>query len=78
MWFYFKVVHEPSPRLPESSCYPNSLRKFIDSCLMKNKDDRPNYVQLLESEFLSTVDAKSGQESFRLFLADYLDDNEKC
>ncbi|VDP97718.1 unnamed protein product [Trichobilharzia regenti] len=49
------VVHEPSPRLPES----NSLRKSIDSCLMKNKDGRLNYVQLLKSEFLSNVDAKS-------------------
>ncbi|VDQ14185.1 unnamed protein product [Trichobilharzia regenti] len=42
---------------------------------MKNKDDRPNYVQLLKSEFLSNVDAKSGQESFKKFLVDFLDDN---
>ncbi|KAK4472868.1 hypothetical protein MN116_004079 [Schistosoma mekongi] len=72
-----QVVHEPSPRLPESSNYPNSLSKFIDSCLMKNKEDRPNYVQLLESEFLSTVDAKSGQDSFRVFLIDYLDNKQQ-
>lgn len=36
-----QIVHEPSPRLPQSDAFPDILHKIIERCLEKNPDNRP-------------------------------------
>ena len=41
-----QIVHEPSPKLPESDAFPPILDEMIQKCLLKNPDERPTPRQL--------------------------------
>lgn len=49
-----QVVHEPSPTLPKDGPYTFSeeFRDFVTQCLKKDYQERPNYILLLEHEFI--------------------------
>lgn len=47
-----QVVHEPSPTLPEEGPFSDEFRDFVVQCLKKDYQERPNYVLLLEHEFI--------------------------
>ncbi|XP_020632934.1 dual specificity mitogen-activated protein kinase kinase 6-like [Orbicella faveolata] len=47
-----QVVHEPSPTLPDGGPYSDEFRDFIVQCLKKDYHERPNYVLLLEHDFI--------------------------
>lgn len=46
-----QVVHEPSPTLPDGP-YSDEFRDFVVQCLKKDYKERPNYVSLLDHEFI--------------------------
>lgn len=47
-----QVVHEPSPTLPDGGPYSDELRDFVVQCLQKDYSKRPNYVSLMEHNFV--------------------------
>lgn len=54
-----QVVHEPSPTLPDDGPYSDEFRDFVVQCLKKDYKERPNYVSLLEHEFLKENNTES-------------------
>ncbi|XP_014220761.1 dual specificity mitogen-activated protein kinase kinase 6 [Trichogramma pretiosum] len=53
-----QVVKDDPPKLPEC-CFTPAFEEFINKCLTKDYNMRPNYVQLLELEFLKKYATKS-------------------
>ena len=49
-----QIVHEPPPRLPKSSAFPQILDDMIQSCLKNNADDRPTPKELYVSFALTS------------------------
>lgn len=47
------IYEDPSPVLPTGR-YSEDFHYFISKCLEKNHRERPNYVQLLEYQFIIT------------------------
>jgi mitogen-activated protein kinase kinase len=49
-----QIVHEPSPRLPQSDAFPEILHQIIGKCLMKDPSQRPTpqelYVCIIDGE----------------------------
>merc|ERR1719384_1733133 len=58
-----QVVQDPAPSLPPGK-FTNDFSNFIPQCLNKNVNERANYTQLLDHEFLvshgEVEDAKMG------------------
>ncbi|VDN30768.1 unnamed protein product [Dibothriocephalus latus] len=44
--------------MPSDSPYSDDLRSFIADCLVKDETKRANYVTLLESKFIRSVDVE--------------------
>ncbi|BHF73575.1 Dual specificity mitogen-activated protein kinase kinase 3 [Sparganum proliferum] len=53
-----QVVKQDPPKLPSDSPYSEDLRSFIADCLVKDETKRANYVTLLESKFIRSVDVE--------------------
>ncbi|VEL07496.1 unnamed protein product [Protopolystoma xenopodis] len=66
------VVNGDPPRLPDGSIYSDDLRQFIARCLIKDDTRRDNYVNLLASPFLRSVDHEMGREVMREFVCKIL------
>lgn len=46
------VVTDPSPGLDQDERYPQCLADFVNRCLKKQPNERANYTELLDHEFL--------------------------
>lgn len=46
------IVNEPAPRLTPEGRYPKEAEAFIDSCLLKDPDDRKTPKDLLKDEWI--------------------------
>jgi mitogen-activated protein kinase kinase len=44
-----QIVHEPSPKLPQSDAFPPSLHEICQRCLMKDPSQRPTPQELYVS-----------------------------
>ncbi|TGZ56070.1 hypothetical protein CRM22_010227 [Opisthorchis felineus] len=71
----FPVVKGDPLRLPTDGRFSQALQDFISRCLMKKESDRADYVQLLESDFLRSVDVAAGQKQLSEFLPQFIDGN---
>ncbi|VDL85435.1 unnamed protein product [Schistocephalus solidus] len=54
----FPNVFSQLQQLPSDSPYSEDLRSFIADCLVKDETQRANYVTLLESKFIRSVDVE--------------------
>jgi mitogen-activated protein kinase kinase len=45
-----QIVHEPSPKLPQSDAFPPSLHEICQRCLMKDPSQRPTPQELFVSK----------------------------
>ncbi|GAA51620.1 dual specificity mitogen-activated protein kinase kinase 6 [Clonorchis sinensis] len=70
-----RVVKGDPLRLPTDGRFSEALQDFISRCLMKKESDRADYVQLLESDFLRSVDVAAGQKQLSEFLPQFIDGN---
>ncbi|CAF0868807.1 unnamed protein product [Adineta steineri] len=46
-----RIVEENSPQLPSDVFFSDIFRSFVDTCLIKNYQDRPKYGKLMEQPF---------------------------
>eukprot|EP01095_Lingulamoeba_sp_RSL-Kostka_P014052 TRINITY_DN6005_c0_g1_i3.p1 TRINITY_DN6005_c0_g1~~TRINITY_DN6005_c0_g1_i3.p1 ORF type:complete len:293 (-),score=80.23 TRINITY_DN6005_c0_g1_i3:285-1163(-) len=47
-----KIQNEKSPSLPDNDQFSNEFCNFIDACLKKNPEERPQAMDLLNHEFI--------------------------
>ncbi|KAF6775195.1 hypothetical protein AHF37_05518 [Paragonimus kellicotti] len=71
----FLIVNGEPLRLPTDDRYSVPLQNFVSRCLVKNPEERANYVELLDSDFLRSVDVEVERENLSKFLVPYLDPN---
>jgi len=66
-----QVVQDPPPKLPDVGFSPLFV-DFVNNCLEKDFSKRPNYAQLLESQFL--LEAEHRPVDMAAFISHVLDD----
>ncbi|KAF7255018.1 hypothetical protein EG68_07710 [Paragonimus skrjabini miyazakii] len=70
-----EIVNGEPLRLPTDDRYSVPLQNFVSRCLVKKPEERANYVELLESDFLRSVNVEIERENLSKFLVPYLDPN---
>ncbi|EIN12812.1 Pkinase-domain-containing protein [Punctularia strigosozonata HHB-11173 SS5] len=51
------IVNEPAPRLTPEGRFPKEAEDFVDSCLLKDPDERPTPKQLLQHPWIENARA---------------------
>jgi mitogen-activated protein kinase kinase len=49
------IIYSDPPRMPQDRGFSSEMTDFIDSCLRKDPNDRPSYVQLMSHPFIKDM-----------------------